>query len=86
MIALPLYSIYGNRRVYVIEDERLRSVSIAPLGQRVNSAGEVEVLVDGSQLTAGAAILATNLPKATSGLKVQIINNEIALAGTHNPS
>lgn len=84
VIALPLYSIYGNRRVYVIEDQRLRSVSIAPLGQRVNSAGEVEVLIDGGQLTAGAAILATNLPKATSGLKVQVINNEIALAGTNH--
>lgn len=85
VIALPLYSIYGNRRVYVIEEERLRSVSIAPLGQRVNGAGDVEVLIDGSQLAAGAAILATNLPKATSGLKVQVINNEIALAGTNNP-
>ncbi|MEP0202428.1 MAG: efflux RND transporter periplasmic adaptor subunit [Halioglobus sp.] len=84
VIALPLYSIYSNRRVYVIEDERLRSVAIAPLGQRINSEGEIEVLIDESQLAAGTTVLATNLPKATSGLKVQVINDNRALASVAN--
>ena len=76
IIPLPLQSIYDNKRVYLIEDGRLRSIDVSPIGQRVNAQGELEVLVHQDPLSSGVAILATNLPKASTGLKVDIINND----------
>ena len=76
VIALPLQSVYDNKRVFLIEDGRLRSVEVSPIGQRINSQGELEVLVRQDPLSSGVAILATNLPKASTGLKVEVINND----------
>jgi RND family efflux transporter MFP subunit len=74
VIPLPLQSVYDNKRVYLIEEGRLRSVQVAPIGQRLNSQGELEILVRRDTLASGVAILASNLPKAATGLKVDVIN------------
>jgi len=74
VIPLPLQSVYGNKRVYLIEEGRLRSVEVAPIGQRLNARGELEILVQRDPLASGVAILASNLPKAATGLKVDVIN------------
>jgi HlyD family secretion protein len=78
VIALPLQSIYDNKRVFIIENGRLRSIEVSPIGQRINTQGELEVLVRQNPLSSGVAILATNLPKASTGLKVEVINNDSA--------
>ena len=74
VIALPLQSLYGNKRVYLIEEDRLRSVEVSPIGQRINPRGEMEILVRSDTLQSNVAILASNLPKAATGLKVEVIN------------
>jgi RND family efflux transporter MFP subunit len=74
VIALPLQSIYGNKRVYLIENDRLRSVVVSPMGQRINGEGELEILVRSDTLASGLAILASNLPRAATGLKVEVVN------------
>ncbi len=76
VIALPLQSVYNNKRVFAIENGRLRSVEVSPIGQRVNDQGKLEILVKESALKSGIAILASNLPKAASGLKVKVINDD----------
>ena len=76
VIALPLQSVYDNKRVFTIDEGRLRSVEVSPIGQRVNAQGKLEILVKESTLKSGVAILASNLPKAASGLKVEIINDD----------
>lgn len=76
VIALPLQSVYDNKRVFTIENGRLRSVEISPIGQHVNDQGKLEILVKESTLKSGVAILASNLPKAASGLKVKVINDD----------
>jgi HlyD family secretion protein len=82
VIALPLQSVYDNKRVFTINEGRLRSVEVAPIGQRVNAQGKLEILVKENTLKSGVAILASNLPKAASGLKVKVINDdEPQLAG-----
>lgn len=74
VIALPLQSVYDNKRVFTIDEGRLRSVEVSPIGQRINAQGKLEILVKESALKSGVAILASNLPKAASGLKVKVIN------------
>ena len=76
VIPLPLQSVYDNKRVFLIEDGRLRSIEVSPIGQRINAQGELEVLVRQDPLSSGVAILATNLPKASTGLKVEVINSD----------
>ena len=76
VIALPLHSVYSNKRVYLIQDARLSSVDVSPIGQRINPQGELEILVQRGSLDSGVAILASNLPKAATGLKVEVINDD----------
>jgi hypothetical protein len=76
VIALPLQSVYDNKRVFTINEGRLRGVEVAPIGQRINAQGKLEILVKESALKSGVAILASNLPKAASGLKVKVINDD----------
>jgi HlyD family secretion protein len=76
VIALPLQSVYDNKRVFTIDEGRLRSVEVAPIGQRINAHGKLEILIKAGTLKSGVAILASNLPKAASGLKVKVINDD----------
>ncbi|MBT4522422.1 MAG: biotin/lipoyl-binding protein [Halieaceae bacterium] len=86
VIAVPLLSIYDNIRVYSIEEGRLHSIPIEPVGRRISHTGDLEVLVSADLLKPGLAILATDLPKATSGLKVHVINEaEAQVAAESDP-
>ncbi|TXS92136.1 biotin/lipoyl-binding protein [Parahaliea maris] len=77
-IALPIQSLYDNRRIFLIENERLRALEVNPVGQRSKADGGLEVLVQAGQLTAGSEVLATSLPRATTGLKVQTVAAVVA--------
>ncbi|MBN7798469.1 efflux RND transporter periplasmic adaptor subunit [Parahaliea mediterranea] len=78
VVALPPQSLYNNGRVFVIENNRLRGVEVTPLGQRTNASGELEVLVSAASLPRQARVLASSLPKATSGLLVRDVAAEVA--------
>lgn len=80
-IALPLHSLYGNKRIYLVEEQRLIGREVIPLGQRLSQDGELQVLVSADGLDPGAAILSTNLPRATSGLRVQVLGDAVADSG-----
>lgn len=80
VIALPLLSLYDNQRVYRVEGGRLQAVEVQPLGRRQNARGELEVLIPASALPAGSAVLASDLPQASAGLRVEGVGD--ALAGT----
>jgi multidrug efflux pump subunit AcrA (membrane-fusion protein) len=74
VLALPMQSLYENRRIYLVEGERLQGVEVAPLGTRHNALGELEVLVDAAALPANARVLSSDLPTASSGLRVEVVN------------
>ena len=75
VVAVPMQSLYGNNRVYTIVDGRLKGVDVAAVGQRVDQTGNFQTLVRSPDLSAGAQILTTTLPKASSGLKVEVIED-----------
>ncbi|MEA3405442.1 MAG: biotin/lipoyl-binding protein [Pseudomonadota bacterium] len=67
-IALPYSAIYGNDRIYLIEDERLKAMQVTVLG---------DLMVDGSlwalikaDISQGSQVSITHLPNAVTGLKV----------------
>ncbi|WP_116364839.1 efflux RND transporter periplasmic adaptor subunit [Parahaliea mediterranea] len=77
-VALPVQSLYDSRRIYLIENERLRALEVTPVGQRSRDDGTLEVLVQTGALPAGSQILATSLPRATDGLRVATVAPAVA--------
>lgn len=75
---IPVQSLYGDDRVYTIEDGRLRGVRVDTLGRRLDRNGQVQLLVrpQGDQLH--GQILTTNLPQASTGLKVDVVSGNVA--------
>lgn len=78
VIALPLLSLYENQRVYRVEDGRLHPVQVDPVGRRRNALGEMEVLVPADSLPAGSMVLASDLPQAAAGLRVDSVGTVAA--------
>jgi multidrug efflux pump subunit AcrA (membrane-fusion protein) len=71
---IPVQSLYGDDRVYTIEDGRLRGVRVDTLGRRIDGKGRLQLLVRPQGDTLGAEILTTSLPQANTGLKVSVVS------------
>lgn len=71
VVALPVQSIYENDRIYAVKDNRLESITIERVGETHTSDGQYRVLVRSPELSAGQAIITTQLPKAIGGLLVE---------------
>jgi HlyD family secretion protein len=80
-VALPLQSLHGQQRIYLVENSRLQGLDVTSLGNRRNALGELEVLVDAEAIPANAQILTSDLPQASSGLAVEVLGR-VAIAGT----
>jgi RND family efflux transporter MFP subunit len=71
LIELPFSALYGMDRVYLIEDEHLRSVTIERVGEKSSAAGNT-LLVRSDELSQGDLVATTQLPNAITGLRVEI--------------
>ena len=69
-LALPPTAIYGQQRVYAVQDERLKTIMIERLGEVLMENGERWQLVKGD-IAPGTQILTSQLPDAVGGLAVQ---------------
>lgn len=74
-VALPFSALYGQDRVYVVEDQRLQMRRVQPVGE-VDLDGQRWALVQGD-LHQGDQVSITHLPNAISGLKVNISQDEL---------
>lgn len=67
---VPYSALYGDDRVYLVEDGRLRALQVALQGE-VMRAGRLMALISGVEdLPAGSKVLTTHLPNAIDGLRV----------------
>ena len=81
VVGVPVQSLYGEDRVYTVRDDRLQAITVASLGQRIDSEGNYQILVRAAELRAGTPLLTTTLPKASTGLRVAVIGaGELAVA------
>ena len=67
---MPIEAVYDNERVYVVEGERLRSIAVEVVGERVNEQGQYQVLIRSPSLRSGQQLMTTQLSSAITGLKV----------------
>ncbi|MDD5388410.1 MAG: biotin/lipoyl-binding protein [Gallionellaceae bacterium] len=70
-VAVPYAALFGGNQVYRIEGGRLKALDVAVLG---DAGGEpARLLVKSPLLKQGDVLLATHLPNAVSGLKVEVV-------------
>lgn len=70
-VPVPYAALFGGRQVYRVEDGRLKAVDVEVLG---DSGGQpTRLLLRSPALKAGDRLLATHLPNAMSGLKVEVL-------------
>ena len=69
VIAAPEQAIFGEDRVYLVEEGRLRGVTVERIGRAADEQGE-RVLIRSADITHGAQILTTQLGNAITGLRV----------------
>jgi len=71
---IPLQSLYGDDRIYAIFEGRLQGIDVETLGRRTDDQGRVELLIRPHQGELPEEILTTSLPRASTGLRVDVIN------------
>lgn len=74
-VAVPYTALFGGRQVYRIEAGRLKALDVDVLGDVGNAGGQgaARLLVKSPALKPGDVLLATHLPNAVSGLKVEVM-------------
>ena len=76
VVALPVQAVYGQRRVFLIEEGLLVGVEIERVGEMTTEAGEYRLLVRAPELADGSKVLATQLSNAVTGLRVSEYRQE----------
>ena len=70
--ALPVSSIYGYDRIYVVKDSRLSATQVNRVGRFQKADGSEWIIINGDNLIPEQQVITTQLPNAVSGLKVKI--------------
>ncbi len=74
VIAVPVQSIYDNNRVYSVVDNRLVGHTVQRVGELESEVDGYRILIRSDELSSGAPIVATQLPRAITGLLVDVAN------------
>jgi multidrug resistance efflux pump len=77
VFSVPVSSIYGTNRIYLVEDERLVAVKVEKLGSQYKD-GRQFILVRSEKLNADDEVITMQLPHALNGLKVEVRNASIS--------
>lgn len=83
VFSAPQSALYGDDRIFVVEEERLKPARIERQGRYRTADGE-RLLFTSDELQAGQLLVTTQLPNAVSGLKVRLRESapETQTAGT----
>lgn len=73
VVPVPAEALYGVDRVYLLEDGRMRSITVRRMGEFVNDGGQHRLLISSDKIGDNAKIVATQLPSAVDGLKVRAV-------------
>ena len=72
VVAVPVQAVYGQRRLFVIEDGLLVGIDVQRLGEITDAGGDLKLLVRAPELVDGTAILSSQLSNAVTGLRVEV--------------
>jgi hypothetical protein len=70
-VAVPYTALYGGSQIYRIEAGRLKALEVDVLGETGGQPNRL--LVKSPELKNGDLLMATHLPNAVSGLKVEAV-------------
>ena len=76
VVSVPYGALFGGNRVYRVEGDRLKAVEVEVLGEGVQGPGAfapAQLLIRSAALKDGEQLLATHLPNAVTGLKVEVV-------------
>ena len=85
LIAVPVQSIYENNRIYTVQNQRLVGHRVQRVGEHESALHGYRVLIESPEIFAGDVIITTQLPKAITGLLVEVANEPDAVANDENP-
>lgn len=71
-LAVPFEALFGRDQVFRVVDGRLESLQVERLGEVIDENGQTQALVRSEEITAGDTLLATRLPNAVDGLRVEV--------------
>lgn len=71
-LAVPFESLFGRDRVFRVVDGRLESVQVERLGDFIDADGNTLALIRSDAIRAGDTLIATRLPNAVDGLRVEV--------------
>lgn len=71
-VVVPFESLYGRDRVFRVVDGRLQGLNVERLGEVTDGAGRTQALIRHPELQAGDVLVATRLPNAVDGLRVEV--------------
>ena len=72
--SVPVHSLYGHDRVFIVRDDHLRSVRVERLGEYTAADGKLRLIVRADELVTGMPVLTSQLTNAVTGLPVSIAN------------
>ncbi len=73
VVALPFEALYGLNRIYRLDNDRMKALTVQRIGERREANGTHQVLIRSPDLRAGDRIISTQLPNAITGLKVSVV-------------
>lgn len=69
-IAVPVQSLYGHDRIYLVVNERLKGITIERMGETKDEQGNLSILIRSIEIEPGASIVTSQISNAITGLKV----------------
>ena len=72
-VTVPRAALYGTDRVFVVDGQRMRSVRVERRGETHPAGGGGGVIVHSPHLRASDRVIVTQLPNATDGLKIKVV-------------
>ncbi|MCP3869726.1 MAG: biotin/lipoyl-binding protein [Gammaproteobacteria bacterium] len=75
-VVLPFSAVYGNQRLYKLEQGRMRGIRVETLGSTMDDRGGERLLLRASQLKRGDLMVVTHLPNAIDGLRAEVVKTE----------
>ena len=82
--AVPVQAVYGQRRLFLIEDGLLTGIDVDRFGETTTAEGQQRLLVQAEALEPGARILVSQLSNAVTGLRVTTEGDGGEDAGAEN--
>ncbi len=71
-LAVPFEALFGRDRVFRVVDGRLESLQVERLGDFIDADGNTLALIRSDAIRAGDTLIATRLPNAVDGLRVEV--------------